>query len=389
VRDFDPDGNLVRGKRRITAEQANIVRRIYTEYVGGKSPRMIACDLNRDGIPSPRGGQWNASTINGHRGRHNGILQNELYKGLLIYNRVRMVKDPETGKRISRINPKDEWITAEVPDLRIVSDELWDRVQAIKARYGSQPAHKSRRAKRLLSGLVCCGECGGSFTIVRPGKYGCATHREKGTCTNGRQITADQLEDRVLSGIKEHLLDPELMAEFIREFHKELERLQDASTDKHSGAERQLAKVDTQIDRIVRAIAEGTDTPALRTALLNLEEKKVGIEGRLAGFERPSVVELPQNLGDLYRRKVERLQNVLNAEDATRHDAVSILRSLIDTIILRPGKERGNMMIDVCGQPEGLFLLASGKSSYTDNWMIKVVAEERFRRNHPYLRIEV
>ena len=155
-----------------------------------------------------------------------------------------------------------------------------------------------------------------------------------------------------------------------------LKRLQGASTDKRLDAERRLAKVNTQINRIVSAIAEGTDTPALRIALLDLEEKKVGIEDGLAGFERPSVVELPQNLGDLYRRKVERLQKVLNAEDATRHEAVSILRSLIDTIILRPGNERGNMMIDVCGQPEGLFLLASGESPNTDNWMIKVVAEE-------------
>ena len=34
-----------------------------------KSPRRIAADLNAEHIPSPRGGQWNASTINGHRGR--------------------------------------------------------------------------------------------------------------------------------------------------------------------------------------------------------------------------------------------------------------------------------------------------------------------------------
>lgn len=53
----------------------------------------------RAAIPSPRGGHWNASTINGNRQRRNGILNNELYLGRITYNRQRFVKDPDTGKR--------------------------------------------------------------------------------------------------------------------------------------------------------------------------------------------------------------------------------------------------------------------------------------------------
>lgn len=154
VRELDANGDVIRGKRNINPEQSEIVRQIYKEYVGGKSPRAIAADLNRDGIPSPRDGQWNASTINGHRSRHNGILQNELYIGLMVYNRIRMVRDPETGKRISRINPKDVWVVTEVPELRIIPDELWNQAQAIKARYSNQPAHKNRRPKSLLTRII-------------------------------------------------------------------------------------------------------------------------------------------------------------------------------------------------------------------------------------------
>ena len=106
VRELSEEGNLIRGKRCVKQEEAAVVLRIYIEYAGGKSPRKIAADLNRKGIPAPRGGQWNASTINGHRGRRNGILQNELYKGLLTHNRIRMVRDPDTGKRVSRIIPQ-------------------------------------------------------------------------------------------------------------------------------------------------------------------------------------------------------------------------------------------------------------------------------------------
>jgi len=99
--------------------------RIFKEYADGMAPRQIATRLNREGVPSPRGGQWNASTINGNRLRRNGILNNELYAGRITYNRQRFLKDPETGKRIARLNPEREWVTREVDGLRIIDDELW------------------------------------------------------------------------------------------------------------------------------------------------------------------------------------------------------------------------------------------------------------------------
>jgi site-specific DNA recombinase len=90
------------GKRLIAQDEAEVVRRIFREYVNGRTPRDIAHNLNKDGIPPPRGRVWNASTINGNAQRGTGLLQNELYAGRLIWNEVRMVKDPDTGKRISR-----------------------------------------------------------------------------------------------------------------------------------------------------------------------------------------------------------------------------------------------------------------------------------------------
>ena len=45
------------------------------------------------------------STIAGNAARGTGILNNELYLGRLVWNRLRYVKDPSTGKRVSRLNP--------------------------------------------------------------------------------------------------------------------------------------------------------------------------------------------------------------------------------------------------------------------------------------------
>ena len=125
-----------KGKRIIVEAEAEIVRRIFEEYVDGRTPREIAYDLNNEGVSPPRGRSWNASTINGNMQRGTGITQNELYAGRLVWNKVRMVKDPDTGKRLSRPNPKNNWQTADVPDLRIVSQELFDAAQSRKQARG-------------------------------------------------------------------------------------------------------------------------------------------------------------------------------------------------------------------------------------------------------------
>jgi hypothetical protein len=54
----------------------------------------IAAALNKKGVPGPRRGVWNASTIAGSRKRLNGILQNELYAGRIVWNRQTFIKDP-------------------------------------------------------------------------------------------------------------------------------------------------------------------------------------------------------------------------------------------------------------------------------------------------------
>ncbi len=60
------------GILQIDAYEAGIVRRIFDEYISGSTPRQIATGLNAEHIPSPRGGKWNASTINGSKAGKTG-----------------------------------------------------------------------------------------------------------------------------------------------------------------------------------------------------------------------------------------------------------------------------------------------------------------------------
>jgi site-specific DNA recombinase len=153
-----------RGKRVIVEAEAEIIRRIFEEYVAGRTPRDIACDLNKDGVPPPRGRARNASTINGNMQRGTGILQNELYAGRLVWNKLRMVKDPDSGKRLSRPNPKGEWQTAETPDLAIISGTLFEDAQCRKKARGRTHPNQQRRPRHMLSGLLRCGACGAGMS---------------------------------------------------------------------------------------------------------------------------------------------------------------------------------------------------------------------------------
>jgi DNA invertase Pin-like site-specific DNA recombinase len=106
-----------RGRRRINESEAAIVRRIFETYANGSSPRAIARMLNAEGAPGPDGRDWRDTTIRGQVDRGTGILNNALYVGRLEWNRCSYVKNPRTGRRVARVNPKEQWEVVEVPDL--------------------------------------------------------------------------------------------------------------------------------------------------------------------------------------------------------------------------------------------------------------------------------
>ena len=124
------------GEWTIHEPEAEIVRRIYDEYAAGKGSRAIITRLNVEKIKPPRGSYWAPNTLTGSRNRHNGILGNEIYCGQIVWNKLRMIKDPDSGKRVSRPNPESEWHRANAPHLKIVEPELFAKVKAIRDQLG-------------------------------------------------------------------------------------------------------------------------------------------------------------------------------------------------------------------------------------------------------------
>ncbi|MGC9272149.1 recombinase family protein, partial [Acidiphilium sp.] len=271
VRRFGPDGLAITGERTINSTQAEVVRRIFRDFNHGKSPRAIAVQLNKEGVTGPRGEAWSQSTINGNAERGTGILNNELYIGRIVWNRLRYVKDPSTGKRVSRLNPADKWVVNENPELRIIDDDLWTAVKARQASARrltrtdliSEPDTESKefwrhqRPKHLLTGLMRCGVCGGAYSKISSTLFGCAAARNKGTCDNRFNIRGERIEAIVLDGLRFRLMDPALFKEFTEAFVGERNAAIAERRAHFTGAREELKRLDHRKTRMIDAIAEG------------------------------------------------------------------------------------------------------------------------------------
>ena len=255
--DIVKDSSEERGRRTINGGEAEIVRLIFSQYADGKGPLAIVADLNLNGVAGPRGGRWNASALLGNPKRGNGILNNELYCGTIVYNRQRFIKDPATGKRVARENPEADWLRQDVPELRLIDDETWGRVQARRATTGGPKLHHRRRPRRLLSGLLKYSCCGGTYTVVRDECMQCSTVQNSRGCTNTRTVKTGEVESRVLVALRKHLLAPDVVAEAVETYRQERERLQIEHRKKRNDMTRDVATIDRKLKTLLDVLLEG------------------------------------------------------------------------------------------------------------------------------------
>ncbi len=345
-----------------------VIRRIFRDYAAGKSAKAIAFALNQEGIPAPTGGDWGFSTINGNPKRGNGILNNEMYIGKIVWNRQRFLKDPDTGKRQARPNPESEWVIQEVPELRILDDDLWMAVKARQDRHKIEPdangrpdlpkVHTRRRPKYLFSGLTKCSCCGGGFSQISATLIGCSTARNKGTCDNRLNIRRDELEARVLTALRTKLVDPELFAHFCEVFTQEMNRLRIEARSGIGSAEAELAKIKREIDKILDLyLKDALSVDMVRERSRGLEIRKAELERFLADAQEPPLM-LHPSMALQYRRRVQQLYDALQGDDeARRVEAADTLRTLVDQIILTPAGDR--LEIDVQGDLAGILAISA------------------------------
>jgi site-specific DNA recombinase len=330
-----------RGELEVVSDQAEIVRRVFREYIAGATPRAIAAALNNENLPPPRGTYWRASTINGHTKRKTGILQNEIYCGRLIWNRCYRVRDPDTGQRIWRYRPEGEWQRSQAEHLRLVDDATFEEAQRLRGKRARASGGFYARPKRILSGLLRCGTCGAGMSKKdvdhgRP-RIVCTRMIEARTCENRRRYYLDEIEGLVVGGLRDELGSPEAISYFVQCYNEERRRKAAGRRDGREAMEAQIVAIDRQIDRAVRAIIDGRITEAEAEAHLpELRARHVAISAQLNDLGLPpAAIALRPAAVDTYLRDLSRLDEAMNADLADGFSqAAKTLRSMIETVTI-------------------------------------------------------
>jgi site-specific DNA recombinase len=378
VDSVDPAGEPVHGERRINQIEAAIVHRVFEEFANGRSPRAIAGALNKEAIPGPAGKSWGPSTIYGNWRRGTGVLNNELYIGRLVWNRQQFIKDPNTGRRQARLNPETKWIVESVPHLRILDDHLWNLVKVRQRVSRSRVmtndkgirSERARRPRYLLSGLLKCGTCGGGFSKISQTHYGCSTARNKGTCNNLLTLRRDELEAKVLDGLRHQLMHPEMVRTFIDEFHREWNRQAAEHDALRDRVTHDLEKTEREVRRLIEAIKAGVPGAAVKNEMTTLEARRADLLGQLEAAPRP-MPRLHPNIAGIYRHKIASLGEALNDEH-TRTEAAECIRELIEEIRLVP--EKGKLSIQLFGELAAIINLANAPRSGGTGAQVTLVA---------------
>lgn len=142
-----------KGEMEIVEEEAVIVRRIYDEYLSGKSPGAIARGLTSDGVPTPaKKTKWSPSTVE-------SILHNEKYRGDAILQK---------SFTTSFLDHKMQKNTGQLPIYHvsenhpaIIRPEVFEMVQEEFRRRAA--AGGKAQCVSIFSGRIVCADCGGFY----------------------------------------------------------------------------------------------------------------------------------------------------------------------------------------------------------------------------------
>ena len=192
----------------VNETEAQVVRRIFDLYANQQMGiRRISQTLLDEGFTSRKGNAFNVLTI-----RH--ILCNPKYKGWYCANKSQTV-DYRSKRKI--FLDESEWVMYPDPSVpAIVSEELWDRANALYKRRSEQMmSHQSAAEfhnRYPYSGKIICEEHGTSFhRQVLKSKMGekeawqCRIYRDKGraACSAPQLLTTEL--DRIMAGIFDQL----------------------------------------------------------------------------------------------------------------------------------------------------------------------------------------
>lgn len=205
----DEEGHLI-----IEPTEAEIIKRIYLEYLQGSSLKQIGEGLESDGILTAAGkAKWRPETIK-------KILKNEKYIGDALLQKTYTV-DVLTKKRVKNNGIVPQYYVENNHEA-IIPRELYMQVQEEMVRRGNIRSGKGRKkrvysSKYALSSIVYCGECGDIYRRVHWNNRGCksivwrcvSSLEEKGSDCTSPTINEETLQTAVVKAINQLLANKE------------------------------------------------------------------------------------------------------------------------------------------------------------------------------------
>lgn len=344
----DADGTRLE----IHEPEAIIVRRVFHCYADGLSLKAIAKKLNAEGVTSPQpqlgriSRSWCPSTIR-------TFLRNERYLGKIVWSRKHKVRDPRTGRRVFRSKEGELPIRgSDQPDLRIVSDTLWqsvvERRELVRRVYEDASKRSglmrsaAMNAPYLFSGLLRCSECGANLQIVsgrgrnHPNQiYACPLNFNRGdsVCENRVRVRRDILERDLLAGLQQKVLRREVVDFVLDRFEEELLQELDNIGGNMERMRKRKAELEAETSRLTAGLASGLYSVTVMAEISKREREIAEIGDRLLSSGPNSVRFKIKRLRENARRRMEDLRETLNGDPVV---ARAQLAKHVEKIAMRP-----------------------------------------------------
>lgn len=270
--------DIIDGQYVINEAESQTVRAIFRHYADGKSYSYII-----DAVASQRGkrGQKISKTA------LHSILRNDRYIGVYSWNRyVRRYMHKAAGKKP---NPAAVEMDGIIP--AIIDQNTWADVQKRIRENTKNKTNKSRTGREyLLSGLIVCGNCGGSFSGMTNSKngteyqyYSCITKKRNHEC-NAKNIPCKELDPLIIDMVKKSILNDDIVdltADAI------IESLAGLRTAEH--IRKDINATDEKISKLLFALESGVESQSIRDRLLEHEHRKEELKEELKNNHAPII----------------------------------------------------------------------------------------------------
>ncbi|MDW4050693.1 recombinase family protein [Staphylococcus saprophyticus] len=317
----------------INQHEANIVKYIFESYAKGHGYRKIANALNHKGYVTKKGNPFSISAVT-------YILSNPFYIGKIQFAKYKDWND----KRRKGLNDKP--VIAEGKHTPIISQSLWDKVQARKKQVSEKPqAHG--KGTNILTGLISCPQCSAPMaasnttntlkdgTKKRIRYYSCSNFRNKGSkVCSANSVRADVIEKYVMDQILEIVKSDKVITQVVERVNQENQI--DVAAINHDIAykQQQFDEINTKLKNLIQTIEDNPDlTSALKPTIHQYETQLNDITNQMNQLKQQQNQEKPSYDTKQIALLLQRIFQNIESMDKSQLKALYL--TVIDRIDIR------------------------------------------------------